>query len=65
VESVKVKVFLKSGGIKSGNVNLQTHKRFTDYIEEEEPSHIKLYGGKPSFMLIPVCNIDYYMPEEV
>ena len=64
MKSIEVKVFLKSGAFKSGFVNIEKHNRFTDYIEEEKPSHIRLYGGKPAFILIPVCNIDYYIPEE-
>jgi len=58
---VNVTVFLKTGGMKQGTVNIKTYDRFADYIERHEPSHIKLYDGKPSFMLIPVSSIDYYI----
>lgn len=63
-ESIYVNIWLKTGKKLEGKVNILGYPRFTDYIEKNEPTHIKLYDGKPYFKLIPVNSVDYYQPEE-
>jgi len=70
-KSMRVTIVLNSGETLNGEINMMNYKRFSDFIEEHEEKHIKLYnttrvntitGSIAKFVLIPKTNISYYEP---
>ncbi len=69
--SMRVTIALNSGEMLNGEVNMMDYSRFSDFIENHEGKHIKLYnttrntsitGSIAKFVLIPKKNISYYEP---
>ena len=69
--SMRVTVALVTGEMLNGEVNMMNYTRFSDFIENHEEKHIKLYnttrdhtisGSIAKFVLIPKGNISYYEP---
>jgi hypothetical protein len=71
---VEVIITLDNGDEVVGNINMIDYKRFSDYIENHDNSHIKLFqakknkgaikGGLKKFLLIPKSKICIYEPFE-
>ncbi|MBF0234521.1 MAG: hypothetical protein HQK65_15990 [Desulfamplus sp.] len=68
---VTVTILMKSGREVQGRVNILGCKRFSDFIDEDRSSHVKMYnaietgqikGARPRFILIPKNSIDWYIP---
>ncbi|WP_320042414.1 hypothetical protein [uncultured Desulfobacter sp.] len=71
---VEVIITLDNGEELVGNINMRDYKRFSDYIEDHDNNHIKLFqakknkgtitGGLKKFLLIPKSKICMYEPFE-
>nr|WP_319396914.1 hypothetical protein [uncultured Desulfobacter sp.] len=71
---VEVIITLDNGDELAGSINMINYKRFSDYIENHDNSHIKLFqakknkgaikGGLKKFLLIPKSKICIYEPFE-
>jgi hypothetical protein len=68
---VKLSIVLNCGDRLTGEVNIVDFKRFSDFIEQIDLKHIKLFNTKlddfihesaRAFFLIPKKNIRYYIP---
>lgn len=69
--SLRVTIVLNNGETLNGEVNMMDYSRFSDFIENHEEKHVKLYnttrdhtisGSISKFVLIPKGNICYYEP---
>ncbi|RLC03585.1 MAG: hypothetical protein DRH34_05490 [Deltaproteobacteria bacterium] len=69
--SMRVTIVLNSGETLNGEINMMDYSRFSDFIENHEEKHVKLYnttrdhmitGSIAKFVLIPKGNISYYEP---
>lgn len=72
--SMKVTIQLNSGEQLNGEINIMEYERFSDFIENDTTSHIKLFnatrghnitGSMAKFILIPKGNISYFEPFDV
>nr|WP_321401523.1 hypothetical protein [uncultured Desulfobacter sp.] len=71
---VEVIITIDNGDELIGNINMINYKRFSDFIEDHDNSHIKLFqarknkgaikGGLKKFLLIPKSKICIYEPHE-
>jgi len=67
-ETKSIRVVLTNGQSITGNVNIAGYERFSDFIEVNKETHIKMYqaihDGRPyTFLMIPKTNILFYDPE--
>lgn len=72
--NIEVIITLENGEELIGEVNMLDYKRFSDFIENHENTHIKLFnarknkgtikGGLKKFLLLPKSKICIYEPFE-
>lgn len=71
IKEEEIIVTLMNNIVLEGTVNIMEYNRFSDFIENDKTTHIKLYnarkessiaGATKRFVLIPKANVAWYEP---